>query len=76
MGWKTSLMIISNPPQISDQELLKILGINGASKKTDVSFEDTIGLYTSKVCIGTYNDNLIIYEWLFRKRLSRTMKQR
>ncbi|MGN6647113.1 MAG: hypothetical protein ACTHJT_11340 [Cytophaga sp.] len=63
MGWKTSLIIISRPPQINDQELLKALDIKGASKQTDVSFEDTIGLYTNKVCIGNYNGYLIIYEW-------------
>jgi hypothetical protein len=33
MGWKTSLIIISKPPQISEQELLKVFGIKGASKK-------------------------------------------
>lgn len=63
MGWKTSLIIISNPPQIDHKELIKILRLKGVSKKSDITFDDTIGLHTNKICIARYNQHLIIYEW-------------
>ncbi len=69
MGWKTSLIIISRPPEIDDKGLLKVLRIKGSTKKSDTVFEDTIGFHTKKVCIGRYNGNLIIYEWAIPEKV-------
>ena len=63
MGWKISIIIVNKPTKVDNEKLLRDLGIKRFIKTDDTTFENTIGLFTNKIYIGEYKDNLIIYEW-------------
>ena len=69
MGWKTALIIINKPSKVNHEELLKDIGIKRFCKSADSTFDNMIGLFTSRIYIGEYRDNLIIYEWGLVERI-------
>ena len=60
MGWKMSLIIISNQKEINDTAVLNQLGYTNALKAEIQPFEYIMDPEEDKIYIGTYNNNLII----------------
>jgi hypothetical protein len=60
MGWKASTIIINQPTQVDNVDLLRELGFNNLTKIEDEPFEVAINPDNHKVYIGTYKDNLLI----------------
>ena len=61
MGWNTSLIIIENKENYSNEnELLKSLGFNDFQQKENTTFDEILNLNENQIGIGYYNGNLII----------------
>ena len=61
MGWNTSLIIIENKENYSNEnELLKSLGFNDFQQKENTTFDEILNPNDNQIGIGYYNGNLII----------------
>ena len=61
MGWNTSLIIIENNDNYSNEnELLKSLGFNNFEQKENTTFDEILNPKDNQIGIGYYNGNLII----------------
>jgi len=61
MGWNTSLIIIENIENYSNEtELLKTLGFDSFEQKENTTFDAILNAKDNKIGIGYYNRNLII----------------
>lgn len=61
MGWNTSLIIIENKENYSNEnELLKSLGFNNFEQKENTTFDEILNPKDNQIGIGYYNGNLII----------------
>ncbi|HJR99370.1 MAG TPA: hypothetical protein VJ780_00430 [Flavobacterium sp.] len=61
MGWNTSLIIIENKENYSNEnELLKSLGFENFKQKENTTFEEILNPEKNQIGIGYYNGNLII----------------
>lgn len=61
MGWNTSLIIIENKENYSNEnELLKSLGFDNFEQKENTTFDEILNPKDNQIGIGYYNGNLII----------------
>ena len=61
MGWNTSLIIIENIENYSNEtELLKSLGFENIDQKENTTFDEILNPKDRQIGIGYYNGNLII----------------
>jgi hypothetical protein len=61
MGWNTSLIIIENKKNYSNEiELLKSLGFENFEQKENATFDEILNPQENQIGIGYYNGNLII----------------
>ena len=61
MGWNTSLIIIENNNNYSNEnELLKSLGFENFEQKENTTFDEILNPKDNQIGIGYYNGNLII----------------
>jgi hypothetical protein len=61
MGWNTSLIIIENKENYSNEnELLKSLGFDCFEQKLNTTFDEILNPKDNQIGIGYYNGNLII----------------
>ncbi|POS00749.1 hypothetical protein Q361_12510 [Flavobacterium croceum DSM 17960] len=61
MGWNTSLIIIENKENYSNEnELLKSLGFENFEQKENTTFDEILNPQENQIGIGYYNGNLII----------------
>lgn len=61
MGWNTSLIIIENKENYSNEnELLKSLGFQDFQQIENLTFEDVLNPKSNQIGIGYYNGNIII----------------
>jgi hypothetical protein len=61
MGWNTSLIIIENKENYSNEnELLKSLGFDCFKQKLNTTFDEILNPKDNQIGIGYYNGNLII----------------
>lgn len=61
MGWNTSLIIIENKENYTNEnELLKSLGFDNFEQKENTTFDEILNPKDNKIGIGYYNGNLII----------------
>ena len=61
MGWNTSLIIIENKENFSDEnELLKSLGFENFEQKENSTFDEILNPKNKQIGIGYYNGNIII----------------
>ena len=61
MGWNTSLIIIENKENYSNEnELLKSLGFNDLEQKENTTFDVILNPKKNQIGIGYYNGNIII----------------
>lgn len=61
MGWNTSLIIVENKENYSNEnELLKSLGFDCFEQKLNTTFDEILNPKDNQIGIGYYNGNLII----------------
>ncbi len=69
MGWKISLIIITNPSTISHKELLTGLGLKRFSETGSGSIEEASTISNKKTYIGDYKGQLVIHDWTIPEKI-------
>jgi hypothetical protein len=60
MGWKSSIIVISNSKTADEKQTLKVLGFSGIEEISSKTFEEVLNPEDNEVYIGTYKNHLII----------------